>query len=640
MKKTNLYILFFLMLATLIGCKDEEDAVVNKEVTADLVFSVSASAEKQTRMTPYVVQNSVTGTAAYRGIQNICIVPMINDTPDTPENPIDGAVDASLDQTSASPSSWFYFYKHHPFTTGVNSFLIYGRAALKDNSSALVAKDPAALTVADKASMGSLVPTYQVDEDSPVTPVTALNPYPSTMTVSGIGFRLESIYPNASSVVPTAATKIATYLNYIAGAQVDETHTWRTSENSDLKSCYNAFIVKEEEESVGKHFAGASPNIKALVNNLYKNVSDLSFDTNTTEYNIKQDILNRIHSTDYVTLTDNKVTGLIGCDDYPASYGLPDGSTAMQWVNGTFEFKVLTQNTTEANINDITRYAFPPELYYRTNSPLKAMDNVDMQQVYQKTVWGTTADVANSSVLSYFKTGTDAVTATSKSVVVVNPLQYAVGHLQLNFRANAAVLKDYDDNKNGTQAHVPLKTGDVDNFPLTGIIVGSQRPVDFEFKPVDEETEVRFSYDRIVNTNTGNTSYYLKNLTGEGNYEGSVNSLVLQTPDDEKVYLLLEFQNNSPEAFKGFDGGIIYPGCKFYLLGVAQPTAKPSGDDDRDDVEKRVFTQDYTTVINMEVTTFKNAYNTIPNILSDRLEIGVLLTLQWEPATPTNVQLK
>lgn len=615
MKKTNLYILFFLMLATLIGCKDEEDAVVNKEVTADLVFSVSASAEKQTRMTPYVVQNSVTGTAAYRGIQNICIVPMINDTPDTPENPIDGAVDASLDQTSASPSSWFYFYKHHPFTAGVNSFLIYGRAVPTYGDKAT--ED---ITVNDKANNGYLVTNY------------------GDLAPDNIGFNLESIYPNASSVVPTAATKIATYLNYIAGAQVDEIHTWRTSENSDLKSCYNAFIVKEEEESVGKHFAGASPNIKALVNNLYKNVSDLSFATNTTEYYIKQDILNRIHSATYVTLTDNKVTGLIGCDDYPASYGLPDGSTAMQWVNGTFEFKVLTQNTTEANINDITRYAFPPELYYRTNSPLKAMDNVDMQQVYQKTKWGTSVDDANS-VLSYYKTGTDAVTATSKSVVVVNPLQYAVGHLQLNFRANAAVLKDYDDNKNGTQAHVPLKTGDVDNFPLTGIIVGSQRPVDFEFKPVDEETEVRFSYDRIVNTNTGNTPYYLKNLTGSS-YEGSVNSLVLQTPDDEKVYLLLEFQNNSSEAFKGFDGGIIYPGCKFYLLGVAQPTAKPSGDDDRDDVEKRVFTQDYTTVINMEVTTFKNAYNTIPNILSDRLEIGVLLTLQWEPATPTNVQLK
>lgn len=615
MKKTNLYILFFLMLATLIGCKDEEDAVVNKEVTADLVFSVSASAEKQTRMTEAVVQASVTNKNAYRGIQNICIVPMIDDTPDTPENPIDGAVDASLDQTSASPSSWFYFYKHHPFTTGVNSFLIYGRAVPTYGD-----KATENITVNDKANNGYLVTNY------------------GDLAPDNIGFHLESIYPNASSVVPTAATKIATYLNYIAGAQVDETHTWRTSENSDLKSCYNAFIVKEEEESVGKHFAGASPNIKALVNNLYKNVSDLSFATNTTEYYIKQDILNRIHSTDYVTLTDNKVTGLIDCDDYPASYGLPDGSTAMQWVNGTFEFKVLTQNTTEANINDITRYAFPTELYYRTNSPLKAMDNVDMQQVYQKTKWGTSVDDANS-VLSYYKTGTDAVTATSKSVVVVNPLQYAVGHLQLNFRANAAVLKDYDDNKNGTAAHVPLKTGDVDNFPLTGIIVGSQRPVDFEFKPVDEETEVRFSYDRIVNTNTGNTPYYLKNLTGSS-YEGSVNSLVLQTPDDEKVYLLLEFQNNSSEAFKGFDGGIIYPGCKFYLLGMAQPTAKPSGEDNRPDKEKRVFTQDYTTVINMEVTTFKNAYNTIPNILSDRLEIGVLLTLQWEPATPTNVQLK
>lgn len=633
MTKTDLYILMFLMLATLTGCKDEEDAVVSEKVTADLVFSVSASAEKQTRMTEEVVQASVTQTSAYRGIQDICLIPFKVDapiphgaTPDFPEDPINGVIGEESGHIDAS--SWFYFYNHSPFTTGVKSFLIYGRAVPTYGTKA--AED---ITNEDKATNGSLVVNY-VDERP-----------------ENIGFHLEPIYQPSNEPLPegqkTPAQKIADYLTYIAETDYEEGshhYYWKTAGSSlseddpslvnyqSLENCYNNFIAKETNvTTVGKYFAGSSPNIKALVNALYDQINALSggdFNDQSKEaYKLKNAILDRIHSSTYVTVDNDQVTELKGCDDYPASYGLPDGSAALQWVYDVNEFQVRTHNTTQAEINDITRYAYPPELYYRTNSALKAMGEMDMNGVYAETTW--------SGVLSHYAAGvggTDVIAPDTKSVVVVNPLQYAVGHLQLNFRAEGATLKDNDN--------VDITIGTT-NFPLTGIIVGSQRPVDFEFKPVNSEADVRFSYDKHVGKKDGNTTAtcYLKHLTGDS-YEGSVNSLALQTPDDEDVYILLEFRNNSGVSFKGYEGDIIYPGCKFYLLGKAEPMDKPDGTDTRLDYQKRVFTQDHTTIVNIKVTSLKEARNTVPNILSEKLEVGVLLTLQWDPATPTNVQLK
>ena len=52
-----------------------------------------------------------------------------------------------------------------------------------------------------------------------------------------------------------------------------------------------------------------------------------------------------------------------------------------------------------------------------------------------------------------------------------------------------------------------------------------------------------------------------------------------------------------------------------------------------------MFTQDYTTTVNMRVTSLANAYNCMPDLLEPRLEIGVQLTTKWEQTTPTNIIL-
>ena len=58
-----------------------------------------------------------------------------------------------------------------------------------------------------------------------------------------------------------------------------------------------------------------------------------------------------------------------------------------------------------------------------------------------------------------------------------------------------------------------------------------------------------------------------------------------------------------------------------------------------DDVKKRVFTKDYTTFVNMKVNTLVNAFNVMPNVQADRLQVSIEMDLKWIQTEPTNVEL-
>ena len=154
-------------------------------------------------------------------------------------------------------------------------------------------------------------------------------------------------------------------------------------------------------------------------------------------------------------------------------------------------------------------------------------------------------------------------------------------------------------------------------MPLKGVIIGGQHTVGFNMKPQGAQTDVdgRFIYDtNIIDGNKTST-------------------LVLQSYDDEKVPVILEFENNTGHAFTGKDG-TVYPNARFYLIGMIDPVGKGTGD-----YAGRVFTQDYITTISMSVTSLAKAYTCMPDLLAPRLEIGVQVVTKWIQATTTNVEL-
>ena len=375
-----------------------------------------------------------------------------------------------------------------------------------------------------------------------------------------------------------AALDLAAYLTAIAN-----TPGWSTTDDATMKALYVDFIHTDAEET--GLMAGSAANVRAYVAELETKLDDSELSA-AIRAKINDPILNACLSNGYPSAA--------------TSLGLPDGAAALRWT-GT-EFSVRTTKTTLDNINGINRYTYPAELWYYVDSPIRT-SNIRLDKTFyqDKNNW-------NSILNTFF--GGKSITASTKAVAVEQPLQYGVGRMQLTLETITGTLKDSKDQV--------VDNTSADNLPLTAVIIGGQHTVGFDFKPMEPESDVdaRFIYDPIVGTS------------------GTVNTLVLQTYDGEKVPVVLEFENKTGNKFHGKDG-IIYPNTKFYLIGLVDPA---DGDGD-DDLKARVFTQDHTTTMTMKVTSLANAYSCMPDLLSPRLELGVQVVTQWVYSTPTTVIL-
>lgn len=393
-----------------------------------------------------------------------------------------------------------------------------------------------------------------------------------------------NIFFNLSQICKTTnisedAQALVNYLTAIA-----KTEGWSTTSNSQLKALYLQFI-HADTPSTGL-MAGSATNVKAYAAALRKQLL----------------LIDDELSTKIITNIDNDDD--IDANTYPASIGLPDGAAALRWTGE--KFSVRTQTTTIDNINAINRYAYPAELWYYVNSAIyTSSDEVDKNNYVGKT-W--------EQVLNTYYKGSHSVISSTKAVAVEESLQYGVGRLKMTLSEIASTLND-------SKGQV-LTDCDMGKFPLTGVIIGGQHTVGFDFKPKGTQSDVdaRFIYDSEVGT-----------AGTDGKW--TVNTLVLQSYDGEKVPVVLEFKNNSGYQFTGKDG-IIYPDTKFYLIGQLDPTDKGE-----DNYAGRVFTQDYTTKVSMKVTSLANAYSCMPDLLAPRLEIGVEVTTDWIQSTTTNVML-
>ena len=378
------------------------------------------------------------------------------------------------------------------------------------------------------------------------------------------------------------AQALANYMTAIAN-----TTGWSTTTDPTLKSYYLDFI-RIGSEGAGL-MSGAAANIKAFVAALRDLLTG-------REDDLSNAIITNIANDDAI---ENNT--------YPRSIGLPDGAAAIRWTGSQFEVKTTT--TQLDNINGINRYTYPAELMFFVDSPIRTSAEEVTKKNYQDNTktW--------SAFLDTYYTGSTAVNTNTKAVAVENPIQYGVGRLDLTLTTMSTTLKDA---KEETVTGANMTT-----MPLTGVIIGGQHTVGFNMKPQEPQTDVdgRFIYETTVDDT---------NFTTEG-YKTS--TLVLQSYDNEKVPVILEFENNTGQAFTGKDG-TVYPNARFYLIALIDPAGKGTGD-----YANRVFTQDYITTMSMRVTSLAKAYTCMPDLLAPRLEVGVQVVTKWIQATTTNVEL-
>jgi len=339
---------------------------------------------------------------------------------------------------------------------------------------------------------------------------------------------------------------------------------------------------------------------------------------------------------------------------FPGQYDLPQGSTHIHFDTDKSVFTYADEFNTSAVGNTtftIDDYYYPAELCYFGNSPVRVSDKEHVVGDYPTSVttWNTDATTSWPSDWSV----NDHVKSSTRSVAMKNDINYGTSLLKTTVSYKTLSLQD--NNKNiqkrdygVTEVNKTITVTD-ESFKLVGIIVGDQWPkVGWDFLP--------------KTTDPGNTSYrkgyiYDNQITNSGVIPASTTSasdpnytLVFDNYQDfsssdpnnkqSKVYVALEFQNNSGVDFFGFDN-MIPNGGNFYLIGELDPTgltgpAKPEWHalppyDVSTTTVPRVFIQDHMTTANFKFDTYslQHAYLTVPDLRSSSVTLGLSVDLQW-----------
>jgi len=546
-------IFFYLMPCTMmLSCTaiDDVSDVAHSELEPNLILSIG-KAKTMTRQGLDVIQDE---GQEFRGLQSLTVIPFTTNgnavtVDDTPQ-----ILGTTGSETERVTNKNYYYWDQCKMMRGTDRVLAWGLSNQVSRTSALI-------------------------ENGKLT--TTLN---GRMYLKDITFSLKSIR-ETNDVVEQDAKDLANYMTAIAN-----TTGWSTTDDEQLKSLYLNFIHADAQGS--GLMAGSAAHVKAYVTELRKQLQTIG-----------GDLSNAI-----IAIIDKETLKSCLNNGYPSastSLGLPDGAAALRWTNGAFS--VRTEATTLDNINSLTRYTYPAELWYFVDSPIRTSDQNVTKSTYEGRSW-------DDLITNNYKDGT-RIGGNTQSVLVEQPLQYGVARLQMTLkRITASPLKDAKD----AEVHY-LQAA---NLPLTAVIIGAQHTVGFDFKPMGEQSDLdaRFIYDPIVGTPASNVDH-------------TVNTLVLQTYDGEKVPVVLEFENLTDEKFTGKDG-VVYPNTKFYLIGMLDATNEGSGV-----YWNRVFTQDHTTQVTFEVTSLVNAYTCMPDLLSPRLELGVQVQTKWVQSSTTTVVL-
>ncbi|MCR5644029.1 MAG: hypothetical protein K6G32_11950 [Prevotella sp.] len=606
------------------ACSSSDEIVDNPNynpadntVKTQFTISVTNKAGSGTRMSEATVQGQTTPT--FRGLDQMVLIPYGKVTSgDVDGNRLAAGITLNVSGGTANTlpvfaygSSNSYVYSDVNIPLGTYGFLFYGKA-IDATAGTLIT------TAADKFTYGYLTPSDLTGEKT------------------SFGFSLDPIAPTTTT--SSIAGPLLDYVNSIAAAT-----GWATAENAAIKGLYTNFITMK---------AGSSTSIRAALEDLYEslmNNTDAVSNAVCTAILSKATYSATANSSGEKLVFDNSIAG------YPADINLPDGAVALTWSTTTTPAVASwmasgttatpsggTWNTGTADFTGLDKYVFPASLYYRANSPVVVSKKKESTNYGTKT-W---AQITNATS-GLYKDG-DNVNSSTQSVAIVEPIQYAVAQLKTTVKIGGATLHD----KYGDVVKIGTTTTDDGTFKLTGILIGGQKNVDWQFLPKGTDT-----YTIFDNTVPSESDANVINGTSSTvtNY-----TLALENAAEEEVYIALELENNAKD-FMGKDG-LVAKGTKFYLVGKLKPSTATSGYNSS--TMNQVFKQDYVTVANFTILindgqspsstptgsgTPENpyiypdglgaAYNVIPDLRTPKMELGLSVDLTWQQGLQFGINL-
>lgn len=628
---------FLLLPATLVlfaAC--EKDSVGSGEASAvpiQLALSVAPANASLSKGNPAII-TEMSDNVTFRGMTDVTVLPfsvqgdIVSDDlsnfhptflSDISQYIYDRAVGAGGVYVSGLvDNNWSHLYPSGDtsFPSGTASVLAYGRAPLA----------PAENEIRSRHLNGALE-------------ASGLGVEADFRTAGDIHFDPIRILPDG---LPATAEHLADLLNAILSPEVtyeaafwyedetrhDETITLVWNDEIDENTLRDCFL---ETTNSGNMTPGSGRSVEYIINRLYRRLkTHIIQDDTPVEYihtgeafpamkpndepltwgelynGLRSTIIDRIEALDGHGLTLDRTENTVtltnaSWQDYPGTLGLPDGAAILRW-NGNRFYPVedLTGDATDG-VAPVNSYCYPPQLWYFANSTIST-SSADKSNTYtsEKPNW---TDILNE--YRYGKT----VSGGTVSVAMDQPLKFSCGMLIADVIAESTTLDDGDGDPATT-----ITLAD-DTFPITGVIIGSQQRLNFDFTPAGGNNF--FLYDDCI------TGLILPTDTPAG-----FRTLVSQTPDDEDVYLCLELCNHSGQTFVGEDG-IVLPGSKFYLVGRI----------DLGEGQSSVFKRDCTTTIHCHISSLAKARNAIPNLEHVNIALGIQISVNWVMSTPSHVIL-
>lgn len=613
---------------------------VKTQFTISLPFNNNAT----TRQTSAVVQEGAnTDITKFRGMQSIVLIPFqhvsnrttrlgtnITLAASTLAKPTASNTENGIPAGKLLDNSNAVLYNDVTIPVGTSAFIFYGKAIESANQEFAEGRLTAAGLDGETSGI-TFTPTPVLGWNTAVSPVVPNNP------------------------VTTKGEAIAAYVTLIAAAKdnngtpddATDDATWAgcaDATTNGSKPWYNAALGQLYTDFTSMK-AGASSYVQKAVQDLYTSIKN---NTDKVSLAIKAAIETNTYVSDatsgILTFTD-AITG------YPADNHMPEGAAALSWSDATPKVATAVAGSnfghsvpspgTAMNVVNMTNIVYPASLYYYMDSPIKTSNTSRAANYDGTTPWSQDGD--DNDILDTYKSGT-VVTSSTRSVAVTNPIDYAVGRLDVTVNAfgNAETDKYYD--RKGIEVEIP--TG---GFQLTGVLIGGQKAVDYQFAQIPSTNTTLYTgteytiYDQTINAPAAVT----RTAAAGPNY-----TLALATAKDQEVYVALEFVNNSANDFQGYDG-VVKQGCKFYMIAKLDPKTEGTHATNVNNTVNQVFKQDFKTMAGFTFGKgsadanndgvsdapggFANAYTTIPDLRTPQLELGLSVNLQWQPGITFSV---
>ena len=565
--------------------------VVKTQFAINIPYGNNSSAnqaKKVTRMTAAMTQQN----NHFRGISDIVLLTFSGDPTKTASiTDATNIITISTDDNAYAQDNYRRLYRDIEIPVGTSHIAFYGKASRNTET------DFEAGKITDEGT--------------------------SERTLANISHKLTPINSTADFTSDEDAIAIIDALNAIANAKVNDNGTDYTWADIGNVSTSLSWLTDHEKEFLADRYktfiklkAGSKASVKACVESLK---AALAGETPGADVPATKLLTAEIYKKCQAAL--NKMNTL---RDFPGKFYLPDGAAALSWTSGGFAYSVpgSANFVTGDNIN-YQKICYPAELSYFVNTKTMVSDK-DMSSLNDfpsYSDWTTKTQTGWDGKTSFNET---AVTNSTKTVGLKDPVQYSVAVLKSTVKCDAATLQDngLSIGKLEADQNVPVNGT---SFPVTGILIGGQpESVDWKYEPASTDF-ANTIYDNVMN----GAPMYAKN---EANASNANYTLVFDNKNasNKVVYVTIELKNDSGVDFYGKDG-VIPKGAKFYLVGKLDPTGQTESD--------HVFVQDYITKANFNIKNLKGAYNCIPDLRTSGINVGLAVDLSWQEGITFDVDL-